>query len=175
MEVLGLDLSTVSTGVATRKGAFAIRPVGKTAFRRSKDIALGIRVCLVSERIALAVIEAPAFNAEGRGRIQLAELCGMVKLVLFQHGVPWVSVAPSQVKLYATGNGRASKEQVLAAALCAGMPAPGRKRAYDEADAFWLRQMGLHHFGVGPMCAMEDSQVAVIGRIPWAQAHRSSE
>lgn len=63
----------------------------------------------------------------------------MVRCALWRAGVAYYEVAPALVKSYATGNGAASKDAMVAAAQ--------RHLGYggdsdDEADALWLRALG---------------------------------
>lgn len=78
---------------------------------------------------------------QGLTMAKLGEAAGVVKLRLFRMGVPFVLVAPKALKKFATGNGNASKDEMVAACKAAG----GVPANDDEADAFWLRRYGLEH------------------------------
>lgn len=71
-----------------------------------------------------------------RGRVQTIHLHGVFRCVAADHHLRVVEIAPSSLKKAATGNGRASKEEMVAAARALGCdPADD-----NEADAFhaWI-------------------------------------
>lgn len=143
MNVIGLDLSLTCTGVALPDGTcIRLRPsrcgVERLAWYREQ-----IRTLTVAD-IDLVVIEDYAFSQRGAHSHELGELGGVVRLQLHDFGVPFAAVVPSSLKKYATGKGNADKGAVLAAAI--------RRLDYegssnDEADALWLRCMGLDQCG----------------------------
>lgn len=65
------------------------------------------------------------------------ELAGVVKNKLYTASLPFILLTPPSVKKFATGNGRASKKQMVAAAAAAGFVT----KIEDEADAYWIAQM----------------------------------
>lgn len=75
---------------------------------------------------------------------QLGELGGVLRVELFELMVPFIVVAPATAKRYACGNGSASKDQMLLAAV--------RRLGYegeskDQADALWVRAAVLAALG----------------------------
>lgn len=97
----------------------------------------------------------------------LGELGGVVRLALYDKDIPYVDVPPSTLKKVATGNGNASKEEVLAAAI--------RKLGYDshhndEADALWLRECALMAYGVqsdGVGRMVTKDQADTLAKVAW--------
>ena len=70
----------------------------------------------------------------------IGELGGVLKLVAFRLGVDLLLVPPSNLKMFATGSGNASKEEVVRAV----MDYWGQDiKQNDQADAFVLLQMGI--------------------------------
>lgn len=139
--VVGLDLSLTATGVAGAEGVpSSIRPAGVGTVRLSA-IRAGVVASIVGAD--LVMVEGPAF-----GRAQqmhaLGQLAGVVYLALDEAGARWMLVPPASLKKYATGRGNAGKAEVLAAAI--------RRLGYaghddNEADALWLRAIGLDLLG----------------------------
>lgn len=141
MNVVGLDLSLTATGVA----------FGGLAARISTKKDGCERLAAVRERVLefltplpdLVGIEGYSFNSKYGGE-RLGELGGVIRLQLWELGIPFVEIPPASVKKYATGSGTASKDEVLGAAI--------RRLGYErddhnEADALWVRAMAYDHYG----------------------------
>lgn len=62
---------------------------------------------------AIAVLETPYHGLNSRSLIVLAQARGALLLTLARRSVPLEEYAPAEVKSAVTGNGRASKSQVL--------------------------------------------------------------
>jgi len=118
--VLALDLSIRSTGYAILNdnelldyGCFK-PPIKLKTFRK-----IEYNLCKLKEvldkhaRVRLVVIESAAFAAKGPAREKLAEQQGVIKHWLIAHGY-MVAMAPiTAVKKAITGNGGASKEEMV--------------------------------------------------------------
>jgi len=141
MSIVALDLSLTATGWAHSDGRSGV-------WVPSKHVGLGLaRMRWIRDTILatvagaqLVAIEGYAFGAQGNAMFNLAELGGVVRMALFDSGVPFADVPPSSLKLFATGKGNAPKDQVLAAAI--------RQLGYaghdhNAADALWLLSMAL--------------------------------
>jgi crossover junction endodeoxyribonuclease RuvC len=97
----------------------------------------------------------------------LGELGGVVRLALYDAGVPYVDIAPKKRAKYATGNGNGSKDAVLQAAVHRS----GRIfDSNDAADAWWLWQMGLAHYDPGSphLVKMPAKNLEALREIQWA-------
>ena len=148
-QVVGIDPSMVATAVAWCDGGVTlVRPRKKPTEDRIK------RITLIAERVTtgllqhhesptmadidLVVIEGYSYGSPYRGEL-MGELGGVLRYVIAQAGYPWIEVAPTTLKKYATGSGMSKK---------AGMVIAARDRlGYDgdddnEADALWLRAYG---------------------------------
>jgi len=140
--VVGLDLSLKSTGVAdVYGGAHRIVP-GDERGGIARVAWVLDQVWTIVDRSPtpdLVVIEGYAYAAPARREV-LGELGGVIRWTLYTNDIPYVVVAPSTLKKYATGRGGGGKAGVLVAA---------RERlgytglSDDEADAIWLRMYGL--------------------------------
>lgn len=149
--VIGLDLSLTSTGIA--RGDQTLRSRTKP-----DDGTIVERVALHLEQIrtscwlgeddfpVVAVVESPAFSAASTSSRESGYLWWRV--VEFVTGEPfgmeYVTATPMQVKKYATGSGKAEKEQMVRATL---REFPAFDGNNDEADALWLAAMGAHWLG----------------------------
>ena len=144
MSVFGLDLSTKRIGLARPDGttvSITARAGAGDPYRRLHEL-----VSAVSNELRrwpgapLAVVEGYALGAV-RGHlalVRLGELGGSVRLRAWELGIPTVDVAPRALKAFATGNGAASKDEMVAAAVAHG----GRPANHDEADAWHAHELG---------------------------------
>lgn len=144
--VVGLDLSATSTGVTLPDGSSrTIRPRAgsKDRGRRLNEIVMRLDTYLRTKP-DVALLEGPNLGAiPGRlAAVVLGEVRGAVKGRLFELGIEFVEVAPKQLKLYATGSGNASKDEMVEAARGAGAVVAND----DEADSWWLYAMGRSQF-----------------------------
>jgi len=98
-------------------------------------------------------MEDHAFNAQGSSVYQLGWLHGLIRFGLNDGGLrckgpvlPFRLYPPQSLKQIATGKGNAKKDEMIAAAIDAGVPCGvlGRpKPAEDVADAYWCARL-LH-------------------------------
>lgn len=140
MSAVGLDLSLTRTGVADQRGHVkTIRPGRLSGLERLDFIRHAVLDVIVHPDVELIIIEGYAYAA-AHGAHQAGELGGIIRLTVWMANVPHYDIAPTTLKRYATGNGQANKEQVVANA---------RERlgygGFDnnEADALWLRAIGM--------------------------------
>lgn len=186
--VVGLDLSLTATGVANGNGVpetLTSRLKGCQRLAEIRDAVLdccafgwmpdpgcdfpgphdrdfsGAVVTHVSR--PLVVIEGYAFAARNSHAHALGELGGVIRLALHEAGVPYVDVPPSSLKKYACGKGNANKGEMLAAAI--------RRLDYEgasdnEADALWLRAMGLDALGC-PVVKLPEAHRAALAKVEW--------
>lgn len=150
--VLGVDQSLRGTGLALH-----VDGQTSTALVRS-DIGEGVagiraavryivgRVVTFAPACDLYVLEAPIIPRHGSGlALERAWLFGLLFDQLYLRGQV-ATVHPSTRALYATGNGKASKDEVVAAMSAAhpGLSAPIND---DVADALALMGMGCRWLG----------------------------
>lgn len=187
MIVVGLDLSLARTGVASCSVAdFAALPdeprrtatiitgsgaVTTSVLSASRKLSDVERLIWLRDQIlgllpddgrAVVALEGYSYGSHQRNH-QLGELGGVVRVMLHEQGVPWVVVAPPQLKKYATGKGNAGKDLVLTDAV-RRLDFPGADN--NEADALWLCTMTLDHyrFLVSPVPA---AHRAVLEKVKW--------
>lgn len=140
MNVIGLDLSTTSTGVCLPYGeTLTIAPKGD----------LHARCRLIRNHVAMFnadiyVIEAIGTNRVGTA-IAAATVHALVREALsVRSHIQLVMPSPSQLKKWATGKGAGAGTDKVGMARCAqrdGWDAP-MTAGDDEADAWWLWTIG---------------------------------
>lgn len=138
-QVVGADLSIAKTGLALpdRTLITVVPASGVKGYDRLRPMAQA--VLGRCHHADLVVIE--GYDPHPRGALALiraAELGGIVRAGLNELAVPWLEVPPSVLKKRATGKGNAGKPEVVKAAELDG----ARPSNDDEADAYWLRQIG---------------------------------
>lgn len=139
--VYGVDLSLSATGIAGPAGETTIAPAGLVGAERLDFIRREVaRYVSISD---LVVVEGYAYGRANQAH-QLGELGGLIRWELWRTNVEHLIVPPTKLKTYATGAGNAGKDQVLASAI--------RRLGYgghdhNEADALWLRALGMDLLG----------------------------
>lgn len=178
--VIGLDLAAQSTGIALPDGTavtlLAPKPAGKTRtladdLARLHHAVLTIDDLLARHRPALAVIEDYTPGIRSNAVHRIAEISGCIRLACHRAGVPIALVNPMHLKIYATGKGRADKGLMRVEALKRGGV---EFRNDDEADAWWLRAMGLDQLGT-PVVAMPQVNRAVLAKVRWPEPKNTGD
>lgn len=141
MRVLALDLSLARTGICAPDGTTWVRRWAGEPLERLDDAYRTIRDLIRVHQPTVVVCEGYAFGAAARmgGKtFAIGELGGVARLAIRHEHRPLVVIAPSSLKVYATGSGRASKNMMLATATRYADRVFG---THDEADAWWLHVM----------------------------------
>lgn len=139
---LGLDLSLTATGIVVWDGERVLRH--KLVATAPKDGQDELRIAMIVKEIRrvirlhvpnLTLIENYGFSKNTGGGSKLMELGGVVKNTLWKLGLPFDVKASTTIKKHATGNGKAKKPEMIAAAKRVW---PGCPDNDNIADAFWL-------------------------------------
>lgn len=153
--VLGLDLSLSRCGAARihldrRVQTWAREeppvpndaPLADVCGRIDRQSAWAVSRATAST--ALAVIERVPDAAPYGKPAERNALVLTVASALIRHGIPVALVYPSSLKKFITGNGRASKDDLVRAVAALWPDTPGLARVSgDEGDAAGLATMGL--------------------------------
>jgi crossover junction endodeoxyribonuclease RuvC len=143
MKIVGLDLSLTSTGVAvllTNRGEESTRVIKSKKF--GPERLAQIRNEIITEIIPcdFVVIENYSFGSRGRSIFSTGELGGVIRVLLWENKISYLEVAPSQVKKYCAGSGKAEKDQMIHHVYKRW----GKECATsDEADAYTLAMIGV--------------------------------
>lgn len=175
IQVTGIDLSYAGTGLAYRHvdeddnvgvATRTLHVAGGERFARIAAIRDTILDVIAPMRGVdeLVVIEGYSFASKGSATRDLAELGGVVKMELIERGIEYVDIAPPTLKKFATGNGHATKAQVIS---CATQRAGLIFGDDNQADAFWLYVMGTFAMGGDPGFTLPKAQMAVVDQISW--------
>lgn len=177
---IGLDLSLTSTGIAVMgaKGLHEIHNIkskGTAAdgpgenYDRIEGIAEEFRLWLDRNWLRhgypnLGVIEAPSHGSRNGKPHERAGLWWAVFGVLHGKGIRVATVAPATRAKYITGDGRAKKPAVLAAARdMYSQEIPND----DVADAAGLAAMGMRSLGFPVEKVLSDKQLEAFAGVTW--------
>ncbi|MGH3795974.1 MAG: hypothetical protein ACRDSP_13915 [Pseudonocardiaceae bacterium] len=164
--VLGIDSALHRTGVAVIElvdGACRARTdVLATAardnsiperHRRIAAVGQGVGV-LAGSRAQLALVEAPALDADHGNAWDRAAVWWWIVGTLLNREIPVAMIAPTTLKKWATGRGGSSKHPVEKAdvvramhAMWPGVPATCSDLRHHEAEALAMAQMCAQHLG----------------------------
>lgn len=146
MEILALDLAT-KTGWAVDPltgGVWDLTPERGSSpgmrFLRLRGLLNGIRI---GHPFGLVVYERPHYRG-GHATEVLAGLVAVVQEWCAEQGIDHMAVPSGTLKKYATGNGRATKADMVAAAEARGW----RPVDDNHADALWLLEYARDTVGV---------------------------
>lgn len=165
--IAGADASTSSFGLARPDGSLVtIKPrngagdVGRRLDELRRRVELELRTHPPMPRLVL--VEGYSLGSPGRlSLVRLGELGGVLRLRLFELDIPYVEIPPTQLKRYATGNGQAGKEAMIAAAVALG----AEPRNDDEADAFLLRHLGRAAYDMES--TTEPHRLEILASLTW--------
>lgn len=180
--VIGIDPSLTRTGIATPAGLRSIKSEGREDATledralRLHNLNLDILIAVFDGKPlgddVLVVIEAPSLGqGRQRGTMDRVGLWWMiVDSLIMEPGVAVAQVTPSQRMKYATGDGRADKDEVLAAVI---KRFPDHDvRSNDEADALVFRAIGMDYLGA-PLAVMPARNREVLTAIKWPEVTAS--
>jgi crossover junction endodeoxyribonuclease RuvC len=171
---MGIDLSLTCTGIAfMANGVLKTHTIvssGKAdaslleRHDRMIWILASTELYAIGAKPRLVVIEGPSYGSRGGHAHDRSGLWWRVVGAMRRRSVPVVEVPPTCRAKYATGNGRAGKDEVLHAA---------RKRwgyegtDYNEADAVILAAMGARHLGCTKDNELPDTHLSAMEKIRW--------
>jgi Holliday junction resolvasome RuvABC endonuclease subunit len=148
MKIMGVDPSISCTGISLPSGkTLAIKPRSKGDWR-IKETGDHVLVAAQASRADLVVMEDLAGVYPGKSARIIPLLHGGLRDRLMCHGIPYMVINPSTLKMFATGNGSADKDEM---ALAAWRRLGRKYRTDDECDADWLRVAGRAAYGLGEL------------------------
>ena len=118
----GLDLSLTSTGFCMKRGTTLTIETVKTEpknFKNDLDRLIHIRDTLLRKipvdvkMICMEDFFVPSNKSQIGSGIKLAMLGTTIRLALYERGMPFVIISPSQLKKFVTGKGVGEKSMIL--------------------------------------------------------------
>lgn len=119
MKIAGIDPSLTSTGMCVLDNnkfiaGKLIKPGKLRGMKRLSMIKENVLDMCKKHKVTTIGIEGYGFLTKGRG-FELGEVGGIIRLSLFEEGIPYASFAPTQIKKFTTGSGNAKKDHMLKA------------------------------------------------------------
>ena len=164
MRVIAFDLSLTRTGVADSfsppKPFVLAPPGGLVSWPRIRWIQARVQELLADAD--LLCIEGYAYGSNNA--VYAGELGGIIRFTAYCMGVRYVDIAPTTLKKLATGSGKGKKLGVLVEAV--------KRLGYEgqddnEADAMWLLQAALHHYGLPGAVDLPKAHTSTLHKIKW--------
>lgn len=145
-DVFGLDLSLTSTGYSygDETGTISFKASGPERLWLMKR---EIESLINKHNVKAVILEGYSFASRSGQAFSIGELGGVIKLLLWQIGVPCVVIPPTCRAKFATGRGNASKFEVLSSISARTGKIWENPGADDKCDAWVLQEMGLAHLG----------------------------
>ncbi|MCX5587600.1 hypothetical protein [Streptomyces erythrochromogenes] len=175
--VIGLDVATGASGVAGDGWTDHVRCTASSTHARLQYQLDGL--ASFYRNAEYVVIEGAAYSKNNNGADSLAGLRWMVRQDLWKRRIPYVVITPSKRITYATGT-TVHKDpdglRVKGPALKAMVRAAVKERygihtegpcQFDEADAYVLLAMGLHHLG-HPLAEVPEKNARGLAGCDWS-------
>jgi len=181
LRLIGLDLSLDSPGYAWTPTPEGLPQVTvNTVPAKDDDEHARIEAAriyvgrLLAIRPHLVAMEDIFTGVNPKVGMKLAKLRGVIEHDLWRAKVLWVDIHQTHRAIYATGNGHATKDDVLAKTRytyghCVG--GASRIRTTDDADALILLAMTADHYGQ-PLVEVDGTKRRALARVKWPKIIR---
>lgn len=117
--------------------------------------------------INLIAIEGYSYASAGRAVINMGELGGILRLLLYWSGHMWLEVAPPTLKKFATGKGNAPKDSIMLQVYKRwGFEAESN----NVADAFVLSKIA-YHLASKDRAGLADFQTEILDKLEEKLCH----
>jgi Holliday junction resolvasome RuvABC endonuclease subunit len=146
MKILALDLSLTSTGYCHDGETGVITPK-TTGAERLSDIQRKVASLALNFSINTVVMEGYSFASRHSQAHSIGELGGVIRLLLFEMGIPYVIIPPTCRAKFATGKGNASKNEVVSSISAKTGIVWSNPGGDDKCDAWILEEMAKTHLG----------------------------
>lgn len=165
MRIAGLDLALVATGwcVGTDQRQVDVETITGRGAGPARMAQVRDEVVARASGVDLVMLEGFAYGAQ-TAAYDMGGIGWVVRVALHEASIPYAVVAPSTLKVYATGKGRGVSKNLMVAEAVRRLKFPGS--SHNEADALWLCAMGLDAKG-HPLVAMPESHRRALASVRW--------
>lgn len=174
LRLVAIDLALRATGISwtcdhhreQKPGTRTVWADRLTGHQRTHHILTDIAAAVTCKPHLVAIESVYASSGKGGTPLRLAELHGVVTHWLWTRKVPYVYVEPQQIKIYATGNGNATKTDVTAAVI-ADYGHLMHVGGEHEADATALLGLASHAYGTPLTSVTAQRRTRAVGSVQW--------
>ncbi|QIG66700.1 crossover junction endodeoxyribonuclease protein [Rhizobium phage RHph_TM16] len=171
MKSLGIDPSTKATGLVLLEGSLQdgavliedklVKPKTTLSTEQKQTMMWEETMAFIdSWKPDIICIEYYGLNLKNRTAIiPLVTLGGVMRYLMRRAGYQWLEPTPSELKIFATGNGGTKKEGMVKAAGDMGYEA----KTDDMADAFFLSLVGLCYLHT--LTGLAQKQREIVGQL----------
>lgn len=136
-----------STGYSFADNCDAIS-VSSKGPQRLINISESIGNLIIEFKIDVVILEGYSFASRNSQAHSIGELGGVVRVMLYRMGIPYVEIPPTCRAKFATGKGNASKNEVISSISAKTGIIWKNPGADDKCDAWVLEEMALAKTGV---------------------------
>lgn len=165
MNILALDLSLTSTGYC-HNGITGIISIDEKGAYRLWMIKEEVKSLIVKFGVDIAVIEGYSFASRNSQAHSIGELGGVIRLLLWELGIPLVVVPPTCRAKFATGKGNASKNEVISSVSARTGMVWQNPGADDKCDAWILEEMTLAKLQKARY-AWPEAHLSALDKVDW--------
>lgn len=172
-DYLGLDLSLTSTGYAFGDESGVIS-FNKSGPERLWLVKREIESLINRYEVKAVMLEGYSFASRSGQAFSIGELGGVIRLLLWQIGIPYVTIPPTCRAKFATGKGNASKNEVISSISARTGIVWQNPGADDRCDAWVLQEMGLAHIGK-PRFNWPAQNMDALAKVDWTPIEKKGE
>lgn len=167
MNFLGLDLSLTSTGYCNKGVADCISfdvtgPERLWRFKRAIE-----DVTIKFNKLDGVIIEGYSFASRNSQAHSIGELGGVVRLLIWELGIPYAIIPPTSRAKFATGKGNASKNEVISNVSAKTGIIWSNPGADDKCDAWILEEMAMTKYGLSSF-TWPTSSMEALNKVDWS-------
>jgi crossover junction endodeoxyribonuclease RuvC len=166
VRILSLDLSLTSTGYC-HSGESGVISVDEKGPERLHKIREEIKNLLIKFFIEAVVIEGYAFSSKNSQAHSIGELGGVVRVLVWEMGIPFVVIPPTCRAKFATGKGNASKNEVISSVSAKTGIVWQNPGADDKCDAWVMEEMALARLGKSKFDWPKDN-LSALEKVDWS-------
>lgn len=168
MKIIGLDVSLTSTGycVNGQVGAIHSKQFGCERMVEIRDTVAK----LTADADAIA-IEGFSMGSKNSRAHDIGGLGWVVRIKLFEMGIKYVEIPPTNLKKFALGKGVGSKDEVVSAISAKTGIVFSGKGANDMCDAWVLHEMLATHLEIPSEHKWNKPNLEALTKVDWTPLH----
>jgi Holliday junction resolvasome RuvABC endonuclease subunit len=167
---MGVDPSLSSTGISVIGETTSIRS-NLSGPRRLMEIRDRIMHAVITYKIDCVSIEHYSYASRNSQAHSIGELGGVLRVALYEAGIPTVEIAPACRAKFATGKGNAAKPEVVSAVSARTGTIWSGGDGPDRCDAWVLEEMLRYRLGQS-LIDWPKSHAVALEKVDWSPLER---